>query len=104
MGNQVRANVERANADDHGIEFLQPIRRQVIAGERGDFVTHVCETLGHVVAGAGKVTDLMAPDGEVEADGLEPGGRLQQQQRNVRIIDYHALVVVTSCRRPPPRR
>ena len=50
--------------------------------------------LGHAVAGAGQVADLLAADGEVEADGLDARRRLKQLQRDVAVTDFDALVVV----------
>ena len=34
MCSQIGADVERADADDHGVKIFQPIRRQIRAGEQ----------------------------------------------------------------------
>ena len=64
-------------------------------------VAHLLQAVGHAVAGAGQVADLAAADRQVEADGLETRGRLEQLQRDVRVIDFHAFVVDSARRRFP---
>ena len=57
--------------------------REVRAGESRDLVAHLLEALGHAVAGAGDVADALALDRELEGDGLQPRGRLEQLHGDV---------------------
>ena len=77
MRNEIGADVERADADDHGIKIFQAIRRQVSAGECSDFVTHLLQRVGHAVARTGNVADLLAANREVERDGFDASGWLE---------------------------
>ncbi len=94
MRNEIRADIESANTNDDGIKRLQFLGCEVRSGQCGDLVTHVRQALSHAVAGAGKVTDVFAANGQVQAHGLETRRRLQHQQRNMREINHHTPVVI----------
>ena len=78
LRDKVRPGAEGAHADDHGVEALELLRGQVGARQRGDRVPHLLQARGGAVAGARQVADRSAADIQVQADGLQARGRLEQ--------------------------
>ena len=91
MGGEVAAHVVGADADHHGAQAAELLGRKVVAGETGNLVAHLFQALGHAVTGAGDVADAPALDREVEGDGLQPRGRLEQLHGDVLVPDLDSL-------------
>ena len=84
---EVVAHIVGADANHHRVESAELFGREVRARESNDLVAHFFEALGHPVAGARNIADLLALLGEVEDNGREPRLGLEQLHGDMLVPD-----------------
>ena len=94
LGGEMSADVERADADDDRIQSLQGIRRELGVVQNFHHVAHLAHVFGQAVTGTRQITDRMPAGDEVEAYRFQAGEGLQQLRRDVRVIDFLAIIAV----------
>src|SRR5580658_2475173 len=92
MLSEIVAHVEGANADDDGVEILEPFLSQIFAFELRDLIAHFLQSLRYLVAGAGQIADPVAEYPKIETDHLDPRREKQELRRNMLIADLDLLI------------
>src|SRR5262249_796894 len=89
---EISSYVEGANADDHRVEPVQLVRRQICTRQQGDLVAHLLERAWPIVAGTRQVADVAAVNVEIERQRLGARRGLQELERQVIVMDFDALL------------